>query len=191
MSAEQPLPVADLMGNFGPLPEVHFNGKTYPVGLPCPEVIATAERMVPALALENVRAVFDGADLAAEEAAVKTAIRGRQYGFGQPLYLSVIGGPDGNKLILWACLKLKTPGVTLATVRDMLRDDDAAAGLEAALEVVAPAFFRVAAEESELPRRERERLAGELVMRATADLLERKLRRLRAEAGQAEATVSS
>ncbi len=192
MSQDTPLPVSDLLGNAGPLPEVRYGGRVYPVTLPCPLVVAHAERAVPALALENVRAAFAGTpDLAAEEAAVKAAVRGRQYGFGQPLYLSVIGGADGNKLILWACLKMKTPGVTLDDVKKMRRDEGAAADREAALEVVAPGFFRAAAGEAELPPSAREALAAEMELRTRADLLERKLRRLQRAAGRAEATASN
>jgi hypothetical protein len=181
MSQEQPLPVADLLGNDGPLPEVRFNGRAYPVGLPCPAVVAAAERAVPALALANLKATqefADPAEYARDEAALKAAIRGREYGFGRSLFNSVLGGPDGNRLILWACLRLKTPDITLDGVRDMLRDEAAAAELEAALEVVAPAFFRLAAEGMDAPPADRSALAEGLAARVAADLAVTKLRRL-------------
>ncbi len=181
MSEEQPLPVADLLGNDGPLPEVHWKGNAYPVGLPCPEVIAYAERMVPVLALGNLkdtRVFADPDEYAKDEAAIKAAVRGKEYGFGRPLFVAVIGGADGNRVILWACLKLKTPTVTLDDVREMLRDDSAALELEAALEVVAPAFFRVAADGMDAPKRDREAMAEQMAAQALEGVLSAKLRRL-------------
>jgi hypothetical protein len=181
MSAEQPLPVSDLMGNYGPLPEVHFGGKAYKVGLPCPEVVAYAERMVPVLALANLRETQEFADpseYAKEEAAIRAAVRGKEYGFGRPLFGSVVGGADGNVLILWACLRLHAPEVTVEAVRAMLRDDTAAVELEAALEVVAPAFFRAAADRVDAPKRERDTLAERMAAEALEGVLSAKLRRL-------------
>lgn len=181
MSAEQPLPVSDLMGNYGPLPEVHFGGRAYKVGLPCPEVVAYAERMVPVLALANLRETqefADPAEYAKEEAAIRAAVRGKEYGFGRPLFTAVVGGADGNVLILWACLRLHTPEVTIDTVRAMLRDDAAAVELEAALEVVAPAFFRAAADRVDAPKRERDLLAERMAAEALEGVLSAKLRRL-------------
>jgi hypothetical protein len=171
------------LGNDGPLPEIHFNGQVYPVGLPCPEVVATAESVVPAMALANLKgtqAFADPAEYAKDEARIKAAVRGKEYGFGRPLFAEVIGGADGNKVILWACLRLKTPGVTLKDVADMLRDETASVELEAALEVVAPAFFSTAAERMEAPPRDRQAMADTMAKQALASVLEQKLRRLTA-----------
>lgn len=179
IQGEQPLPVSDLLGNDGPLPEVHWKGDVYRVGIPCPEVIAHAERAVPQLALANVREAWAGTpELAREEEAVRAAIRGKQFGFGQPLFMSVVGGADGNRLILWACMRLFRPDVTLADVRAMLRDEAASVELEAALEVVAPAFFRAAADLSDQPPALRRAMAEEMSAAALAAVLEQKLRRL-------------
>lgn len=170
MSESVPPTVADMLGNAGPLPEVVWRGKAYRVGLPCPEVIAHAERAVPGLALENVRAAFDGAELAREEEAVKAAVRGRKHGFGQALFNDVLGGADGDTLILYACVKLHHPEVTVADVRAMRREAD---GLELAVSQVAPSFFQAGAETMAAPAETRKAVGDLLAVRVAADLLSR------------------
>lgn len=170
MSDTVPPTVADMLGNAGPLPEVVWRGKVYKLGLPCPEVVAHAERAVPGLALENVRAVFAGADLAAEEKAITAAVRGKKYGFGQELFLEVLGGPDGDTLILYACLRMNHPEVTVADVRAMRREAD---GLELALAQVAGPFFMAGAETMTAPAETRAAVGAVLAARVAADLSSR------------------
>ncbi len=137
-----PASVSAALGNAGSLPEIRWDGRTYAVALPCPAVLSKAERMVPRLAreyLNELRDVLDPADWAKDDEMLRLAVAGGKWAYGHPLFRAVSEGPDGDALVLWACIALKHPAVTMADVRRM--QVEAADDCDLALLEVTPLFF--------------------------------------------------
>lgn len=138
--------VSDAVGNAGSLPTITWQGKTYHVAHATPKAVQRVEQEVARAAFMNtqdMKGVLPPDKFAEFEGRTETAIRLKQHGFGQSLYIASLDGADGVLFPLFGCLGEKQPGVTMEDVRGMYRD--CRAEVRFALVQCGPDFFAVGA----------------------------------------------
>lgn len=160
MDTPTPPSVCDALGNAGPLPVVNWNGKAYKVAAPTPAVLAAVERQAAAVATENVKAlkgVLPPAEWQDLWDGLLSDLKARKWAYGRELFNAVSTGPDGDVLLLWGCLSLTHPELTVADVRRMQIDqpEDTAS----AVAQVIPRFLEIAGRTLPLPAGAREAMA--------------------------------
>lgn len=109
--------VGPVLGDAGPTPEFHWNGKTWKIGHPIQRAKAELESLVCDYVfrhLEAMRGVWPEAKFAAKEAELELQVLGGHHRTWGSLWRSVTSGPDGNALFLLALLRVHAPATTLA-----------------------------------------------------------------------------
>jgi hypothetical protein len=109
-NAPPPASVADCLGNAGPAHVLRFRGAAYPVHAPTPAAVARVERLIVRRAmdsLEELREVYSPAEWAAEQDALRVAVRTREHRPGGRLWnaeMQADGAGRSLVYVLWAGL---------------------------------------------------------------------------------------
>lgn len=164
MDTPHPPSVTDALGNAGPLPVVNWNGKKWQVAYTTPAVIADIEEEVAASAYQHIVRMSRRLPPDAREeakAAALAAVQANKFAFNQPAFWEVMGGPDGDDIMLAASLRVKHPEVTTETARRMRAE--AGDEVDYAVARVTPSFFDAGADTLPLSPADKKRLAAELL----------------------------
>lgn len=138
--------VGQVLGAAGACPEVEYAGRVWRVGFPTQRAKARLEELFAAQALAEVKAlegVLDPADYAGELAAVRDAVRSKQYRTWAPGWVAAMNGPEAGTLFLLSLLRENHPDATAADARALA--ENRADEVNAAVDRVAAPFFETVA----------------------------------------------
>jgi hypothetical protein len=180
VSEEVPLGVAQVIGAFGPCPEILHKGKVWKVGWPTQKAKAELETLVVKVSKENLaqlRDAYTEEEYREEDAALRALIRGGHFKTWGSLWRTVNDSPDGMPLFLCSLLKAHHPDITIATARELWTESPEDA-VDALVQVV-PDFFTLLI--ASLPETEEARTAAvnEWKTGPFAKLVERQQQRTR------------
>ena len=147
-----PPSVGDVLGASAECPAIEYNGKTWKVGYPTQLAKDRLEKLVVADAWTNVQAAKIGIP-EFDDGLVKEfqeSVRNREYRTGGKGWASAFSRTDGQVLFYLSLFQEHHPDATSEDVINLMADKPDE--FLAAMEVVTPRFFFVAAEAMRIPK---------------------------------------